>query len=166
MDCQKHNGEIMTVKVTVRKLDPKDELSMAVKLLQRFFREEGFETPDTVIESNTHILAGVEQCGLFIAETNETCIGVATVSLDFGIEFGWSAEIGDLYVLPEWRGRGVSRKLVEAIESFLREKGATEYRVTVTSFGREQHDLVSFYNSLGLVDEGRQLMQKSLAQHA
>ncbi len=45
----------------------------------------------------------------FVATASGQSVGVATISLDFGIEFGWSAEMGDLYVLPEWRGHRVAR---------------------------------------------------------
>lgn len=82
--------------------------------------------------------------------------------MKFGIEFDWSAEMGDLYVLPEWRGRGVSKRLVAAVESFLREKGAAGYQVTVTSHSEAQHGLGQFYAALGFDDDGRRLLYKSL----
>ncbi len=150
-------------RIGVRRLTAGDDLSTAIVLLQRFFREEGFETPDDVIARNTLLLAGLDVCGLFLAESDGRAIGVATVSLDFGVEYGWSAEMGDLYVLPEWRGRGVSRLLVQAVEEFLGERGAAGYQVTVTAHAAETHDLGRFYSSLGFDDEGRVLLYKDLA---
>jgi hypothetical protein len=88
-------------------LGPADDISGAVLLLQRLFREEGFDTPDDAIAANARKMTGIEACGLFVAEDRAAAIGIATVSLEFGIEYGWSAEMGDLYVVPEWRGRGL-----------------------------------------------------------
>jgi GNAT superfamily N-acetyltransferase len=69
-------------------------------------------------------MTGIEACGLFVAEDRDAAIGVATVSLEFGIEYGWSAEMGDLYVVPEWRGRGLSGAIIAEIEAFLKARGA------------------------------------------
>jgi GNAT superfamily N-acetyltransferase len=147
---------------TIRQLTAQDDLSAATTLLIRFFREEQFDTPDEIIRRNTATLAGLDTCGLFIAEMDGKTIGVATVSLEFGVEFGWGAEMGDLYVLPEWRGKGVSRRLVLAIEAFLKERGATFYQVTVTPYARDAHDLGKFYEGLGFGSEGRLILAKSL----
>jgi GNAT superfamily N-acetyltransferase len=148
--------------VTIRQLTAKDDLSEATKLLIRFFREEQFDTPDEIIERNTATLAGLDTCGLFVAEAGGRIIAVATVSLEFGVEFGWGAEMGDLYVLPDWRGKGVSRRLVLAIEDFLKDRGASIYQVTVTPHARDAHDLGKFYEGLGFGSEGRLILAKPL----
>ncbi|MGE0238201.1 MAG: GNAT family N-acetyltransferase [Parvibaculaceae bacterium] len=148
--------------VAIRRLDAGDDLGQACGLLIRFFREEGFDTPDAVIRRHTAVMAGLDTCGLFVAESAGQVVGVATVSLEFGIEFGWGAEMGDLYVLPEWRGKGLSRRLVLAIEDFLKDRGATFYQVTVTPNAQEAHDLKSFYDRLGFDSEGRLILAKTL----
>lgn len=148
--------------VEIRRLSAGDDLAAATALLIRFFREEQFDTPDETIRRNTATLAGLDTCGLFIAEADGGTIGVATVSLEFGVEFGWGAEMGDLYVLPEWRGKGVSRRIVQAIEQFLKERGASFYQVTVTPYARDAHDLGKFYEGLGFGSEGRLILAKAL----
>jgi GNAT superfamily N-acetyltransferase len=139
---------------------PADDVSGAVFLLQRFFRKEGFDTPDDAIAANARKMTGIETCGLFVAEDRDAAIGVATVSLEFGIEYGWSAEMGDLYVVPDWRGRGLSGTIVAEIEAFLKARGAHGYQVTVTPYASEQHDLAKFYARLGLNNEGRPILYK------
>jgi GNAT superfamily N-acetyltransferase len=148
--------------VRVRQLSAGDDLSAPIALLQRFFVEEGFSTEAEVIARNTKMLAGLSNCGLFVAEGNREVVGVATLSLEFGIEFGWSAEMGDLYVLPEWRGKGVSRLLIDGAEALLKAKGATGYQVTVTPFAEEHHALGRFYEKLGFESEGRLILYKRL----
>jgi GNAT superfamily N-acetyltransferase len=147
---------------SIRRLQAGDDIGAAADLLIRFFREEGFDTPDETIRSNTSRMAGLEACGLFVAEADAQAIGVATISMEFGIEFGWSGEMGDLYVLPEWRGRGISQALVAAVEAFLTQRGATGYQVTVTPFAEEAHGLQGYYRKLGFASEGRLILYKKL----
>jgi GNAT superfamily N-acetyltransferase len=148
--------------ILTRQLLSTDDPSSAEVLLQKFFTEEGFETPAEVITRNLQTMLGLDICAVIIAETGNDLIGIATVSMDFGIEYGWSAELGDLYVLPEWRGRGVSRLLVRTVEDYLRSKGAAGYQVTLTTHASEHHDLKSYYLSLGFESEGRNLLYRTL----
>jgi GNAT superfamily N-acetyltransferase len=85
------------------------------------------------------------------------------VSLEFGIEYGWSAEMGDVYIVPEWRGRSLAREMVAEIEKFLKERGTRRYQVTLTPLARERHDLGMFYARLGFSDEGRLILFKDIA---
>ena len=147
----------------IRRLLPGEDPGDAIILLQRFFREEGFDTPDAVIAANTRRMQQIDACAILLAEEGEEAVGVATVSMEFGIEFGWSAEMGDLYILPAWRGRGVARALVDAVESYLRDKGATGYQVTVTPFGEDNHGLRGFYRALGFAEEGRSILFRTLS---
>jgi GNAT superfamily N-acetyltransferase len=148
--------------LTVRRLTGGEDTAAAAELLTRFFAEEGFDTPADGIERRAAEMAAIDACGLFLAEEGGEAIGVATVSLEFGIEFGWSAEMGDLYVLPEWRGKGISRALLTVIETFLAERGASGYQVTVTSFGQDHHDLRGYYAKLGFGGDGRLILRKPI----
>ena len=148
--------------MNIRRLRQGDDLAEAVRLLCRFFAEEGFDTLADVIESRAATLAGLETCLMLLAEENGKAIGVATASSEFGIEFGWWAEMGDLYVLPEARGRGAAKALVAAIEDWLRERGISGYQVTVTPEGEEHHGLRDYYRALGFSGDGRLLLFKNL----
>jgi GNAT superfamily N-acetyltransferase len=148
--------------VSIRRLRAGDKLDAAALLLCRFFREEQFDTPDETVIVNTQRMAGLDLCGLFLAEAGGEAVGVATVSVEFGIEYGYSAEMGDLYVVPEWRGRGVSRMLVNAVEDYLRAMGSPTYRITLAPYGEEAHGLSQFYAALGFENEGRLILSKTI----
>ena len=145
----------------VRRLTARDDPQAATALLQRFFREEGFETPDERIAANLRAMLALEHCAVLLAEEQGEAVGVATVSMDFGIEYGWSAELGDLYVLPGHRGKGIARALIGAAEDWLRGMGAVGYQVTVTPHGADA-DLRRFYLAQGFAAEGRELLYKML----
>jgi GNAT superfamily N-acetyltransferase len=145
----------------IRRLGAGDDLTGAIDLLLRFFSEEGFETPANVIKDHAMELAGIAKCGLFVGEEGGETVAVATVSLEFGIEYGWWAEMGDLYVVSEHRRKGLSLAMVEAIEVFLKQQGASGYQVTVAPYGAEHHALAKFYKRLGFDDEGRVLLAKN-----
>ena len=89
-------------------------------------------------------------------------MGIATVSMQYGIEFGWLGEMGDLYVLPNRRGIGIARKLVDAVEDFLKTRGAAGYQVTVTPHARQIHAMTDFYRKLGFKGEGREILHRQL----
>lgn len=146
----------------VRRLQRGDDLAAAITLLTRFFAEEGFGTPPGVIEKHAAILAGLDTCLMIVAEDLGEVIGVATASMEFGIEFGWWAEMGDLYVVPEARGRGAAKALVAGIEDWLRSNGVKGYQVTVTPEGEEHHGLQAYYRTLGFSGDGRLLLFKEL----
>jgi len=148
--------------VRIVRLKAGDDLTAATALLHRFFAEEGFTTDAATIAANVRTLAGHDTCALFVAEADGTTIGVTTVSLEFGVEFGWWAEMGDLYVLPEQRGKGISLALVGAVEEFLRQRGVAGYQVTVTPDAGARHGLADFYRRLGFGGEGRLILTRLL----
>lgn len=148
--------------MNVRRLRAGDDLTAAVALLVRFFADEGFIADAARIARHAQVMAGLETCGLFVGEAAGEAVAVASVSLEFGIEFGWWAEMGDLYVVPQARGHGWSRRMTDAVESFLREKGAAGYQVTVTPYGETAHGLRDYYLNLGFAGDGRVILMKTL----
>lgn len=137
-------------------------LAEATVLLQRFFAEEEFATSDELIAQRARIMAEDRSLGLFVALVDQHAVGVASCSMGFGIEFGLWGEMGDLYVLPEWRGRGVANALCDAIERFVLESGGTGYQVTVTPIGEKHFQLSEFYRKQSFTDDGRRLLLKYL----
>jgi ribosomal protein S18 acetylase RimI-like enzyme len=150
------------VAVDVQRLGSGDNLAAATVLLTRFFAEEGFATPPETIAANVRRMAGLEVCALLLVRMDGEPAGVATVSLDFGIEYGWSAEMGDLYVDPRFRCRGVARSLMAAAEVFCRARGASGLGVTVTAEAEARHGLTRFYQALGFTGEGRRLLWRDV----
>ena len=78
-----------------------------------------------------------------------------TVSSMLYIEWGRLGEIGDLYVLPERRRRGLARQLVAGGKDWCRARGCSAVSVTITPLGERRQRLSRFYRRLGFELTGR-----------
>jgi GNAT superfamily N-acetyltransferase len=87
-------------------------------------------------------------------------VGIATVTTSVGIEYGRSAELEDLYVLPEARGGGVATALIEAVCDWSCKQGASVVLVTVTPEGESEHGLLSYYQRRGFTNTGRVILER------
>jgi aminoglycoside 6'-N-acetyltransferase I len=134
------------------------EFEAVLPLLERFFAEEGFDTPRAQIGAELVELIGASGSAVFLARQGEHPVGVATVTTTRGIELGMSAELEDLYVVPEARGTGVGGALIEAVKEWCRSRGCSLVAVVVTPEGQAVHDLMAYYRGRGFQETGRTLL--------
>jgi GNAT superfamily N-acetyltransferase len=127
----------------------------AIELLVRFFREEGFLTPRPRIAENLDRMLADPFCWCALAVADGDVQAVVTVSTVLYVEWGRLGEIGDLYVLPEHRRRGLARRLVERAKEWCRTQGCSAVSVTITPVGQQRHQLSEFYARLGFEPTGR-----------
>jgi GNAT superfamily N-acetyltransferase len=127
----------------------------AIALLVRFFREEGFATSPPLIAENLDRMLADAWCWCALAVADGAAQAVITVSTVLYVEWGRLGEIGDLYVLPEYRRRGVGRLLVERAKDWCRAHGCSAVAVTITPIGEQHHRLSQFYARLGFEMSGR-----------
>jgi len=134
----------------------------ACQLLERFFREEGFDTPGEEMRSSLRAMITGSSSAVFVARRGTQAVGVATVTTSLGIEYGRSAELEDLYVLPEQRGRGVASALIEAACQWCDKQGVSVVLVTVTPAGAAEHKLLDYYQQRGFANTGRVILARAL----
>jgi aminoglycoside 6'-N-acetyltransferase I len=134
----------------------------AFYLLERFFSEEGFDTSAEVMRSSLHAMIIDPKSAVFVAQHKEKSIGVATVTTSVGIEYGRSAELEDLYVLPEARGFGIASTLIEEVCNWCVSEGVNVLLVTVTPEGDEEHKLLDYYQRHGFTNTGRLILERTL----
>ena len=140
----------------------KSDFEPAYELLRRFFQEEGFNTPLKELRSNLHQMINSPASAVFLARVDQLPAGVATVTTSVGLEYGLSAEMEDLYVLPDQRGAGIASTLIEGVCAWCSQRGVKTILVTVTPEGDHRHKLVDFYQRRCFISTGRQLMERSL----
>ena len=126
-----------------------------IELLAQFFREEEFVTPLQHIAENFDRMIADPSCWSALAVDGETAQAVITVSTVRYVEWGRLGEIGDLYVLPEHRLRGLACRLIEHAKAWCRAQGCSAVSVTITPAGERRHRLSQFYAGLGFAQSGR-----------
>ena len=139
-----------------------DSLEVAFHLLVQFFSEEGFDTPAAEMKASLETMLAASNSAVFLAWQNGEPVGVATVMTSVGLEYGKSAEIEDLYVLPHARKQGVAELLIEEICAWCQVNGVTTVLVTVTVEGDARHNLLEYYQQRGFTDNKRLILERSL----
>jgi GNAT superfamily N-acetyltransferase len=134
----------------------------ATDLLARFFEEEGFSTPPRRIAHNLGQMLADGSCWCALAVEEATPVAVVTVTTMLYVEWGRLGEIGDLYVVPEHRRRGIARSLIEAAIGWCREMRCSAVSVVVTPEGERRHELSRFYAGLGFCPTGRTIFEHAL----
>jgi GNAT superfamily N-acetyltransferase len=130
----------------------------ATDLLARFFAEEGFPTSRGRIAQNLQQMLADDGCWTAVMVEGERPIGIVTVTTMLYVEWGRLAEIGDLYIDPIHRGRGLARRLVRAAIDWSRRRGCSSVYVTLTPEGEERHRLSHFYQRLNFAPTHRTTM--------
>jgi aminoglycoside 6'-N-acetyltransferase I len=134
----------------------------AFELLKRFFVEEGFETPLAEMSQSLKAMLAHPGTSVFLAWQSNLACGVATVRYTPSLEHGLYAEIEDLYILPELRGQGLAKLLVDHCCAWCQAQGCSSVEVCVTPEAEASHGLSRFYQRLGFGDTGRSLFSRSL----
>lgn len=156
LDSLEHTPKYLIKQVKTESFEP------ALELVTRFFREEGFDTPAEALHENLLAMLSSPTSAVFIAWRDTKSVGIATVTTSVGLEYGLSAEMEDLYVLPSERSTGIARALLEVVITWCRDKGVSAILVTVTPEGDKKHNLLDFYQRQGFVNHGRFLLEYSL----
>jgi len=130
----------------------------AVELLVQFFNEEGFTTQRGRIAANIDTMIGDDTCWVAVMVMGNRPVGIVTVTTMLYVEWGRLAEIGDLYIVLDFRGRGFARRLVGAAIDWARQRGCTGTFVTLAPEGEARHELSRFYGRLNFRATGRTTM--------
>jgi len=101
-------------------------------------------------------------CWVGIARRDGAPVGIVTVTTMLFVEWGRLGEIGDLYVLPDYREHGIGNALVDAATAWCLAAGCSAVSVVVTPDGEERHALSHFYGRAGFSTTGRTIMSRDL----
>lgn len=125
-----------------------------------FFAEDGIPLPPD-LAANLAAMIADPRAAVWCLDAPEDAappIGFASATLSRGAEFGLSAEIEDLYVVPAHRGHGHARALFETALDWCRALGAAEIAVVVTDIAEADQGLAAFYARFGFRDAGRRIL--------
>ena len=89
---------------------------------------------------------------ILVCDVDGSPAGLCIVRIDRAppiLEETERAEITDLGVRPEWRRRGMGRRLVEAAQAWVRDRGVARIEIQVASGNREGQ---AFWRAMGFLD--------------
>ena len=108
-------------------------------------------TPARMQQRLTRLLADPEYVTL-VAETSGVMVGLVGAYVGLALELdSTSARLTGLVVDARWRGRGIGRALMQHIESWCRQKGAT---CVILTSGHHRADAHRFYEAIGYAATG------------
>lgn len=134
---------------TIRNARPED-IGAMVALLEQLFAIE----TDFTIDAERHrrgLALMIDGCGkhrcVKAAETEGAVVGMGTAQLLVSTaEGGPVALVEDIIVDPRWRGQGIGRQLVDALEAWAWTHGATRLQLLAD---RTNFSALDFYDHIG-----------------
>ena len=135
--------------VTVRQAGPAD-FDALLPLFQRFYREEGFDDAVDAVAANLRQILLRQDTAAFVAESAGTAVA------------GAYAELEDLYVDPDWRGRGVASALMQAGFGWAKARGCRDVEIVLTPHAQAKAGLAPWYEARGFANTGRLIYERRL----
>ncbi len=124
----------MIPEVRVRKAAFNDIDGLIPLLKSLFSIEADFTFNEALQRRGLMLLEPCENRCVLIASSRDRIIGMASIqTLISTAEGGLSGIIEDVVVTPEWRGKGIGRILLEAIETWAHSKGLKRIQLLADS---------------------------------
>ncbi len=126
-------------------------------LLAEIFPDGGYKR-DLFVETARDLLTGNEGVWSFLASTHDDRdVGVVTINQCAAISSGGGfGEISELYVVPDYRSKGVGALLIDTTVRFCRERGWHNIEVGAPSRPKWQRT-IDFYLGHGFEEIGPRL---------
>jgi GNAT superfamily N-acetyltransferase len=138
------------------------DLEAALELLTQFFQKHGFTARGGDLHTPLRQMIIDPGSAVFLCSAEGAPLGVVTVTSAIGLEYGRSAEIEDLYVVPKARGRGIGTLLVERALEWCLSAGCSAVLVTLAARGEGHEMRLDFYERHGFSLTSRRLLERGL----
>jgi GNAT superfamily N-acetyltransferase len=130
--------------MTIRPVQESD-FQQVVDLFSAFALFE--KQPEKMVNSVDRMMAEKEYFHCFVAVSDDDRIlGYVTYFFAYYTWIGKSLYMDDLYVKPEFRGKGVGTQLIQRVIGFAKESGCHKLRWQVSQWNSPA---IAFYTSLG-----------------
>jgi diamine N-acetyltransferase len=136
------------------------DLALLEQLARAYYAEDGHVFQDDRQLPALAALAGGEAFGrAWLIRLGARAVGYAVLAFSFSVEAGGrEACIDELYMLPEFRQRGIGRRVLALLEREARAQGVRRIFLEVARHNRA----IGLYRRAGYVDHDRFLMSKLL----
>jgi GNAT superfamily N-acetyltransferase len=149
----------------VRQAGPGD-LADVLDLAAAFYVEGGFVTPTSQLRENLVVLlaSGSARVAVACGDDDNEIVAFAITTLSFGLEYGWLAELEDLFVASAHRRGGVGSALIDDSADWAVSRGCRSLELVVAPNGSNVDHLLNYYAHQGFTNEGRQVLRRDLSQ--
>jgi len=132
----------------IRKATIKDIEAMTGLLYQLFSIEEDFTFDEVKQKRGLElVVSNTESAIAFVAEIDGKVIGMLTAQTNISTAEGSiSAVLEDMVIEKSFRGKGIGKKLMQAMEDWAREKGIKRLQLLAD---KTNSPALAFYNKLG-----------------
>jgi len=132
--------------ITIRSVDESD-FPQIVNLFKEFALFE--KLPDKMVNSVDRMIAEKNFFNCFVAETiDQKIIGYASYFFGYYTWIGKSLYMDDLYVIPEFRAKGIGTQLIHEVITFAKTSNYHKLRWQVSQWNKPA---IEFYIKLGAV---------------
>lgn len=156
------------MKVKIREYQSSDEKDVKkciteLKQYESAFDEDYFTNQKSVNNLLKHILESRKKGGqLFVAEVNGQVVGFISWEIEnkndeLIVKKVDSVYISDIVVLPEYRGKGIGKKLLERADEFAKEKKIPYVKLIIFSANKKVR---SIYEDTGFRDYETTMIKK------
>lgn len=130
-------------------------------LMREFYAGERLPYDESVLRrALAELWAEPLHGGAWLARVDEEAVGYGILCCGFSLEYGGrDAFVDELYVRPDWRGRGIGSRLLDAMEARCLDSGIVALHLEVD---HDNPDGKRLYSRRGFVDHRRHLMTKWL----
>jgi GNAT superfamily N-acetyltransferase len=137
------------------------DLQPLQRLIRKYYEFDGILYREQEVAAGLKVLLNNDTVGrAWLVRHRATAVGYAILTFGFDLEFGGhQATMTDLYLEPEYRGKGAGRKLVGHVQEFCRKAG-----VCALELQAERHNshAIAFYKSCGFELHDRVPMSKRI----
>lgn len=152
--------------IAIRRAGPVD-LEILSPLYEAFFLEDAIAVARDDLRGNLAAMLADARAAIWIAlGEGGSPAGLSSATLTRGAEMGLTAEIEDLYVVPGFRGQGLSRRLLETALAWAEAQGAREQFLVITPEAEAEQALTKLYARYGFRLSDRLAMIRSSEEPA
>jgi ribosomal protein S18 acetylase RimI-like enzyme len=145
------------------RFDPVSEADADVllRMVRAFHAEEGHPLDAEAEAAVVRIAQGESMAPAWIARNAGRAVGYAVITLGYSIEYGRDGFIDELYLVPEVRGRGWGRRLLDFSCSQAVRLGIRTLHLEVEP---DNDRATRIYRNAGFEETGRRLMRLRLGR--
>jgi ribosomal protein S18 acetylase RimI-like enzyme len=136
------------------------DAGILLDLARVFNAEDGHPLDDAAEAAMSHVAGGEPLAPAYFLKFDQKIIGYFVLSLGYSPEHGGKdGFIDDIYIGPEWRGRGLGRAALDLAIEAAKQHGA---RVLLLEVEPDNHRAFRLYETAGFHDTKRRLMRRIL----